>query len=183
MSIDFCELTLYHGSTLKIDHIDLTKSRRNLDFGRGFYTTISYKQACRWSEIKYDRAKNSSLLQVAQKAASEVVSKVVSKYSFNDTAGLMIKEFPTADQEWLEFVVNNRGGTFTGNNYDIVIGPIANDSTLLVINTFMNGLYGVGEDAVRMAISLLRPETLEKQYAFCTKEAISGLTFKGCDYL
>jgi hypothetical protein len=30
-------LTLYHGSTVDIDHINLTKSRPNKDFGRGFY--------------------------------------------------------------------------------------------------------------------------------------------------
>ena len=171
MPIDFHGLILYHGSTVKIDRIDLTKSRSKLDFGRGFYTTASYEQACRWSEIKYDRAKSNN------------VSKVVSKYLISNLEGLAIKEFPTADLEWLEYVVNNRQGLATGDYYDIVIGPIANDSTLLIINTYMNGLYGAGENAKRMAINLLRPEMLEKQYAFCTKEAIFRLVFEGSDYL
>ena len=30
-------IRLYHGSTVKIDVIDLKKSRPNKDFGRGFY--------------------------------------------------------------------------------------------------------------------------------------------------
>lgn len=32
-------MILYHGSSLAVPHPDLTHSRRNLDFGRGFYTT------------------------------------------------------------------------------------------------------------------------------------------------
>lgn len=50
-------MKLYHGSYLKIDHIDLAKSRPFKDFGRGFYTTSQKEQAEHWTSIKIDRAK------------------------------------------------------------------------------------------------------------------------------
>lgn len=45
-------LTLYHGSTVNIDRIDLTKSRPNKDFGRGFYLSADRQQAWRMGEFK-----------------------------------------------------------------------------------------------------------------------------------
>lgn len=41
-------MTLYHGSYLEIAVPDLTHSRSNLDFGRGFYVTPLYEQAAKW---------------------------------------------------------------------------------------------------------------------------------------
>ena len=165
-------MILYHGGITAVEHIDLTKSRQSLDFGKGFYTTSNYAQACRWSRLKYDRDKN-----------NPVRSKAVSKYLLNNTEGLKVKEFQDPTGEWLEFIVANRNSRSLIHTYDLVIGPIANDTTLLVVNSFINGLYGHGESAVQMAISLLKPEILESQYAFCTKRAISLLSYTGCDYL
>jgi hypothetical protein len=45
-------MTLYHGSTQDIDHIDLQKSRPNKDFGRGFYLSADRQQAWRMAEFK-----------------------------------------------------------------------------------------------------------------------------------
>jgi len=45
-------LTLYHGSTVNIDRIDLSKSRPNKDFGRGFYLSADRQQAWRMGEFK-----------------------------------------------------------------------------------------------------------------------------------
>ncbi len=41
-------MKLYHGSFLSIEKPDLLHSRKNLDFGRGFYTTPLYEQAVKW---------------------------------------------------------------------------------------------------------------------------------------
>lgn len=38
-------MILYHGSNLKIEEIDLTKSKPYKDFGKGFYCTTIKKQA------------------------------------------------------------------------------------------------------------------------------------------
>ena len=45
-------LTLYHGSTVDINRIDLAKSRPNKDFGRGFYLSADRQQAWRMGEFK-----------------------------------------------------------------------------------------------------------------------------------
>ena len=38
-------ITLYHGSNMEIDTIDLNRCRPNKDFGQGFYLTDIRKQA------------------------------------------------------------------------------------------------------------------------------------------
>ena len=38
-------MILYHGSNVKIDSIDLSKSMRGKDFGQGFYLSADKKQA------------------------------------------------------------------------------------------------------------------------------------------
>lgn len=43
---------LYHGSNVKIETIDLKKSRPNKDFGRGFYLSADREQAWRMGEFK-----------------------------------------------------------------------------------------------------------------------------------
>ena len=43
-------MRLYHGSTLKIERIDLGCSRGGKDFGRGFYLSDNYPQALAFSE-------------------------------------------------------------------------------------------------------------------------------------
>ena len=170
MTADTDLLTLYHGGTEKVEFIDLSKSRTRLDFGKGFYTTTSYDQSVRWSELKSNRLK------------SDTKRKVVSVYSVKSIENLRIQKFNEANYDWLEFVVNNRLGNIQ-HNYDLVIGPIANDLTLLVVNAYMNGIYGVGKSAAEQAINLLKPELLENQYAFCTENAISKLIFTRCYYL
>lgn len=38
-------MKLYHGSTIDIQKIDLTKSKPNKDFGRAFYLSVDEQQA------------------------------------------------------------------------------------------------------------------------------------------
>ena len=45
-------IKLYHGSTVSIDRIDLSKSRPNKDFGCGFYLSADRQQAQRMGEFK-----------------------------------------------------------------------------------------------------------------------------------
>ncbi len=162
---------LYHGGIAEVKHINISNSRNRLDFGKGFYTTANYEQAKRWAILKFNRSKNQN------------IQKAVSKYIFEDYTDLQIKEFPVANKDWLEFVVRNRRGELPAHNYDLVIGQIANDTTLLVVNAYMDGLYGKGQTATEMAINLLKPEMLQTQFAFCTANAASRLIFKGCDFL
>ncbi|WP_435084026.1 DUF3990 domain-containing protein [Ohessyouella blattaphilus] len=59
------------------------------------------------------------------------------------------------------------------NPYDIVIGPVVNDSTLPVIDDYMSGIYTKEE-----AVKRLLPQNLTDQYAFLTERAIRILIFE-----
>lgn len=41
-------MIVYHGSYLEIVHPDVAHSRKNVDFGQGFYTTPILEQAEKW---------------------------------------------------------------------------------------------------------------------------------------
>ena len=43
---------LYHGSTVEIKKIDLTLSKPNKDFGRGFYLSDNFEQAYEMATYK-----------------------------------------------------------------------------------------------------------------------------------
>ena len=44
-------MKVYHGSYIKIDKIDLSKSQPRKDFGKGFYVTKFRKHAENWAAI------------------------------------------------------------------------------------------------------------------------------------
>ena len=66
----------------------------------------------------------------------------------------------------------NRKGVYTGKKYDIVIGPVANDNTMPVINDYMMG--NINEET---ALILLKPQKLSDQYAFLTQKGLSVLRY------
>ena len=63
-------MILYHGSYVDVQTPDLLHSRKNVDFGRGFYTTPIYEQAVKWCEKFKRRGKKG----------------IVSRYSFDENA-------------------------------------------------------------------------------------------------
>jgi hypothetical protein len=65
-----------------------------------------------------------------------------------------------------------------GESYDLVIGPVANDSTLPVIDDYMDGRYTKQE-----AVERLMPQNLTDQYAFLTTDALRTLSFKRSEML
>lgn len=75
-------------------------------------------------------------------------------------------------------IVANRKEKIFDNSYDVVIGPVANDSTLPVIDDYMDGVYTKEE-----AVKRLLPQNLTDQYAFLTTKAIALLKFEGSEVL
>ena len=45
-------MILYHGTYMKFDRIDLSKSNKGKDFGKGFYLSDSYDQALKLATFK-----------------------------------------------------------------------------------------------------------------------------------
>lgn len=84
-----------------------------------------------------------------------------------------IRDFHKSDGEWLRFVVENRKGESSSNDYDLIIGPVANDRTAPVIDLFLDGMYDETE-----SIKRLLPQKLKDQYVFKTEKAIKSLHFK-----
>jgi hypothetical protein len=160
---------LFHGSNVKVSNVDLSKGVLKKDFGSGFYMTNSKKQAEKFAQIK------------AKRYSASV--GYVSVFEFSENADFKIKRFEAADLDWLNFVLFNRGFTkenILNDNYDIVIGPVANDTVGLVLNQLIIGTYGsqLSLGAKEMAIKLLEPEKLYNQVLFKTERSIENLRFK-----
>ena len=91
---------------------------------------------------------------------------------------LSVLRFPSADGEWLRYVTDNRKSVYSGEKYDIVIGPVANDNTMPVISDYMAGI--INEET---ALILLKPQKLADQYAFLTWKGLSMLRYvRGTTY-
>ena len=63
--------------------------------------------------------------------------------------------------------------------YDVIIGKIANDATNLTLTTYMVGAYGqVGSQAADdICIGMLLPERLQDQFCFRTDDALKCLDY------
>jgi hypothetical protein len=155
-------LKLYHGSNLEVLNPKIRESLRALDFGAGFYLTSSEQQASKWAKtIAKRRKKGNATLNTYE----------IDENKFDS---LEVLKFETANADWLDFVVNNRRESVFKPPYDLVIGPVANDRTLPVINDYMDGVYTKEE-----AMKRLLPQNLTDQYAFLTNRALELLIFKG----
>ncbi|MCR4952645.1 MAG: DUF3990 domain-containing protein [Treponema sp.] len=154
-------MLLYHGSNVEVSNPKILESDRRLDFGKGFYLTSSYKQAKRWAELTVKR----------RGTGKEIVS--VFEFDNSNTSDLNILRFTQAQKEWLEYVTMNRKNqTIPSDNYDVVIGPVANDRTMPVISLYFAGIYDIEE-----TIKRLMPQKLCDQYTFRTDKSIKKIRF------
>lgn len=91
-----------------------------------------------------------------------------------------IKVFREADREWVLFILKNRDSDRAAHNYDIVIGPTADENTVTIINSYREELIATNyaSEVLDSLIKELEPENLPKQYFFGTNAAIQRLQFK-----
>ena len=154
-------MTLFHGSNADIEAIDLTKGLRYKDFGKGFYLTPDKTTATRMAH------KKARLFGGTPKLIS---------YEFDDSAlqsDLKVKIFPEkASVEWFLFVYANRDRKNSEpiHDYDIVIGPIADDGVVLQLTNYREGIY-----SPEQAAQLLQDKYLDQQYFFGTERALTYL--------
>ncbi|SHG33323.1 Protein of unknown function [Fibrobacter sp. UWH9] len=156
-------MILYHGSNCEIDKIDLSKCKPFKDFGQSFYLTTILHQAQEMANKVADRFGGSPVVNVYE-------------FDFEKAQGLHIKEFPSADKEWAEFVMANRSraNEHPADAYDLIIGPVANDDIATLFRTFSMGIIAI-DDLVKG----LKYRKLSNQYAFRTVDAISLLQRRG----
>ena len=154
-------MILYHGSNVEVKAPRLLKIQRELDFGKGFYTTNDAEQASRWAKRTAHRLQQSHAF--------------VSVYEINedDMRSLRVLSYNHPNADWLRFVAANRKGTAANDTWDLVYGPVANDQTMPVIDLYLDGMYDEEE-----AIKRLLPQKLKDQYVFKTDTAIQLLQYK-----
>lgn len=155
-------MKLYHGTNTDIESINLSKGSKYKDFGKGFYVTPNRETAIRMADKKARLFKGKATLIT---------------YEFDESAlhsDLKIKTFPPkATVEWFLFVDANRDKESKQpvHDYDIVVGPIADDGVVLQLTNFRDGLR-TPEDAAK----LLQDKYLDQQYYFGTERALKYLT-------
>ena len=156
-------MKLYHGSHIEVKNPKIITSARVGDFGRGFYTTSSLEQAKRWAQI---RAKQ-----------EDVPTGIVTIFEVPDTifenSELRIKTFEKADEEWLDFVLENRKNTEFEHEFDLVIGPVANDRVYVCLNMLEDGL--ADRETV---IKKLKTYVLADQILFHTAKSLLFLDYE-----
>ncbi|SHK33266.1 Protein of unknown function [Selenomonas ruminantium] len=154
-------MILYHGSNIVVREPKILKSQRFLDFGAGFYLTSDFEQAQKWA--------------VRTTARRENGTPVVSVFEIGDNYAEVVKvlKFTKPDKEWLRYITAHRTGNPPVDDYDIVVGPVANDQAIRTVNNYLKGYFP--ED---VAIQLLLPQKLKDQYLFRTEKALQLLVFK-----
>ena len=156
-------MILFHGSNVMVKEPRILDSDRYLDFGFGFYMTTNKDQA----------------INFAQKVAQRKGEKpIVNIFSFDETktTGLRIKEFDGPNEEWLDFVSANRNGKYEGEQFDIVIGPVADDDVYQTLQVYASGLLTKDQ-----ALQALKIKKLYNQYLFATPESLKTLKFESAE--
>ena len=163
-------MILYHGGSVAIEKPQVASPLRNrpLDFGSGFYTTTSLEQAKRWVALRRDQD-------------LDFGPGVVSRYHFDQSAffdrNLRVLKFSRDDlSPWFYFVMSNRHIKSYSHNYDLVIGPVANDKVFVTLTMFEQGIIDKF-----MAIQQLKTFVLWDQYLFHTEQALKYLKFSGIE--
>lgn len=145
-------MELFHGSNIVVGEPKILINGFYKDFGYGFYCTNIEKQACRWALTKRN-------------------NHIVNIYSFIKNTELNIKSFDKMTDEWLEFVVDCRRGK--EHNYDIVEGPMADDTIWDYIEDYVRG------DISKAAFwELVKFKYPTHQIVFCTDRAIAALKYE-----
>ena len=154
-------MKLYHGTNIEFYEIDLSKSNRFKDFGQGFYLTDIRQQAI---DLSYKRAARDGGIPYVQEYEFD------EKWLLDDSFNILRFDGPTS--EWAEFIYKNRSRRQSEfhHNYDIVIGPIADDGVAYLLDRYEEGSYTINELAEQ-----LKYKKLNNQYFFGTPRSISLL--------
>jgi len=146
-------MILYHGSYTEVKHPDLSFSRKEIDFGAGFYTTPIKEQAEKWS-LRFKHKKGHA---------------VISEYEFDNGVmeKLSVLRFETYSEDWLGFVTSCRVGKDSGGDYDMITGGVANDDVFNTLQLYLDKLISMDE-----TIKRLRYEKPNIQYCFKNQAVI-----------
>ena len=149
------EILLYHGSKEEVVYPEIRITRYTKDFSWGFYCTNSYQQAYRWADRRS-------------------ADGIVNVYRYVENPDLKILRFPEMSDEWLDFIAKCRAGET--HPYDIVEGPMADDTIWDYVNGFTSGQ--ISREAFWALAKFKHPT---HQISFHTVNALHCLTFEGSE--
>ena len=152
-------MKLYHGSQIKVEKPKIIESARTLDYGAGFYTTTSFDQAEKWVERKLDKKQGIGYVNVYE-------------WDENSKNELDYLRYVEPNEEWVDFVYNNRTIRGFTHSHDIVYGPVANDRVYAAF-----ALYEQGFIDKQTLIRELKTYKLVDQLLFHTEKSLQTLTF------
>lgn len=145
---------IYHGSYCKVEQPQILKGKYTKDFGVGFYCTILKEQAEKW--------------------AKKYTTPIINKYEYNENPNLKIKNFTVMTEEWLDFIIKCRNDE--KHEYDIVIGPMADDQVYNYITDLISGQ--ISREAFWELAKFNHPT---HQIAFCSKASLDCIKFNGIE--
>lgn len=141
----------YQGDNKVLDEPKIYLDDSYTDFGYGFYCTNFEKQAKRWALTKKNK-------------------HVVNVNSYTENKNLNCLIFKEMSDEWLDFVVSSRQGI--RHEYDIVEGPMADDTIWNYVDDFTRGL--ISRTAFWELVKFKYPT---HQIVFCTEAALKCLEY------
>lgn len=144
-------MTVYHGSQVAVRKPEIRKSVHNKDFGFGFYCTVMEAQAIRWAVRFTGEGK-------------------ISEFDYVSDSSLAKLTFPKMTEEWLDFIADCRRGI--PHDYDIVEGPMANDTIFNYVQDFVDGKIS---RAAFWELAKFKHPT--HQISFNTQRALATLKF------
>lgn len=145
-------MILYHGSKEMVKTPEIRITRYSKDFYFGFYCTMMSEQAKRWA-IRFTGI------------------GIINEYEYSANSDLRVLRFPEMTEEWLDFIVACRSGK--SHDYDIVEGPMANDTIFNYIQNFIDGK--ITRSAFWELAKFKRPT---HQISFHTARALETLSFR-----
>ena len=145
------EIILYHGSKVIVESPEIRIQRLNKDFYFGFYCTLLPEQAIRWA-VRFDGV------------------GYLNEYQYVENPLLKIKIFPEMTEEWLDFIAACRTGK--PHDYDIVEGPMADDTIFNYVQNFVDGK--ISREAFWNLAKFKKPT---HQISFHTARALTTLRF------
>ena len=110
-------MILYHASKQIVEFPEIRKTKYTKDFSWGFYCTNKLEQAVRWA----NRGEGTPIINI---------------YDYTPDDSLSTLTFEQMSDEWLNFIAHCRSGKT--HRYDIVEGPMANDTVWNYVNDFFN---------------------------------------------
>ena len=153
-------MKVYHGSLEIVEHPEIRKATRTLDYGEGFYTTTSFQQAEAW--VKRRMGENHALHGYVN----------IYEFDFSSIRKMNSLIFAKPTDEWVDFVMANRTQKGYVHSYDLVYGPVANDRVYAAF-----ALYEGGVLDKQSLIRELKTYKLVDQYLFHTAESLGYLAF------